>query len=72
VHHRSGATSPAGVSPDQVLNGPVITIGDRCVIEGAIVGPAHQIGDAWTGHSVCHHANHGYTDPVEPVGRVRP
>jgi acetyltransferase-like isoleucine patch superfamily enzyme len=68
------ATLSAGVSPEQVLNGPVITIGDRCVIGkgSGIVGHQRiEIGDdVWTGHSVyVTDANHGYTDPVEPVGR---
>jgi acetyltransferase-like isoleucine patch superfamily enzyme len=68
------ATLSAGVSPEQVLKGPVITIGNRCVIGkgSGIVGHQRiEIGDdVWTGHSVyVTDANHGYTDPVEPVGR---
>jgi acetyltransferase-like isoleucine patch superfamily enzyme len=68
------ATLSAGVSPEQVLNGPIVSIGDRCVIGkgSGIVGHQRiEIGDdVWTGHSVyVSDANHGYTDRIEPVGR---
>ena len=66
-------TLSAGVSPEQVLNGPVVTIGDRCVIgkgSGVVGHQRIEIGDdVWTGHYVyVTDANHGYADPVEPVG----
>jgi acetyltransferase-like isoleucine patch superfamily enzyme len=68
------ATLSAGVSPEQVLDGPVVTIGDRCVIgkgSGVVGHRRVEIGDdVWTGHYVyVTDANHGYADPVEPVGR---
>ena len=67
-------TLSAGVSPEQVLDGPVVTIGDRCVIgkgSGVVGHQRVEIGDdVWTGHYVyVSDANHGYADPVEPVGR---
>lgn len=68
------ATLSAGISPEQELDGPVVTIGDRCVIGKGSGVVGHQrvvIGDdVWTGHHVyVSDANHGYADPVEPVGR---
>jgi acetyltransferase-like isoleucine patch superfamily enzyme len=68
------ATLSAGVSPEQVLDGPVVTIGDRCVIgkgSGVVGHRRVEIGDdVWTGHYVyVTDANHGYADPVQPVGR---
>jgi len=67
-------TLSAGVSPEQVLDGTVVTIGDRCVIGkgSGIVGQQRiEIGnDVWTGHYVyVSDANHGYVDPDEPVGK---
>jgi acetyltransferase-like isoleucine patch superfamily enzyme len=67
-------TLSAGVSPEQVLDGPVVTIGDRCVIgkgSGVVGHQRVELGDdVWTGHYVyISDANHGYADPVEPVGR---
>ena len=61
------------MSPEQVLDGPVVTIGDRCVIgkgSGVVGHQRVEIGDdVWTGHYVyVTDANHGYADPVEPVG----
>lgn len=67
-------TLSAGVSPEQVLDGAVVRIGDRCVIGkgSGIVGHERiEIGDdVWTGHHVyVTDANHGYVDPEQPVGR---
>lgn len=64
----------AGVSPEQKLEGPVVRIGDRCVIgKGSGVVGHHNIeigDDVWTGHHVyVTDANHGYVDPDQPVGR---
>ena len=48
------ATLSAGVSPEQVLDGPVVTIGDRCVVgkgSGVVGHQRVEIGDdVWTGH----------------------
>jgi len=68
------STLSSGVSPDDVRDGPVVTIGDRCVIgkgSGVVGHQRVEIGDdVWTGHHVyVTDANHGYVDPVEPVGR---
>ena len=68
------ATLSAGVSPQQVVEAPVVTIGDRCVIgkgSGVVGHQRVELGDdVWTGHYVyISDANHGYVDPVEPVGR---
>jgi acetyltransferase-like isoleucine patch superfamily enzyme len=67
-------TLSAGISPQQVLDGPVVTIGDHCVIgkgSGVVGHQRVELGDdVWTGHYVyISDANHGYVDPVEPVGR---
>ena len=67
-------TLTAGLSPGHVLdNGPVVTIGDRCVIgQGmGIVGVAgiHIGNDVWTGHNVyITDFNHGYEDLETPPG----
>jgi acetyltransferase-like isoleucine patch superfamily enzyme len=66
-------TLSAGVSPEQKLDGSVVSIGDRCVIGkgSGVVGHQHvEIGDdVWTGHYVyVSDANHGYVDPEQPVG----
>jgi len=68
------STLSAGVSPDDIRDAPVVTIGDRCVIgkgSGVVGHQRIEIGDdVWTGHSVyVTDANHGYADPDEPVGR---
>jgi acetyltransferase-like isoleucine patch superfamily enzyme len=68
------ATLSAGVSPEHVHDGAIVTIGDRCVIGkgSGIVGHERvEIGDdVWTGHYVyVTDANHGYVDPDQPVGR---
>src|SRR5438270_11710618 len=65
------STLSAGVSPEQVLDGPVVTIGDRCVIgKGSGVVGHHrvQIGDdVWAGHYVCvSAANPGCANSVAP------
>jgi acetyltransferase-like isoleucine patch superfamily enzyme len=67
-------TLSAGVSPEQVLDGTVVRIGDRCVIgkgSGVVGHQRIEIGDdVWTGHHVyVSDANHGYVDPDEPVGK---
>jgi acetyltransferase-like isoleucine patch superfamily enzyme len=67
-------TLSAGVSPEQVLDGTVVTIGDRCVIgkgSGVVGHRRIDIGDdVWTGHHVyITDANHGYVDPDLPVGK---
>jgi acetyltransferase-like isoleucine patch superfamily enzyme len=67
-------TLSAGVSPEHVLDGDIVRIGDRCVIGkgSGVVGHQHiEIGDdVWTGHHVyVTDANHGYIDPDQPVGR---
>ncbi len=67
-------TLTAGLSPEHVLpHGPVVTIGDRCVIGHGmgIVGIASiSIGnDVWTGHNVyITDFNHGYEDLAVPPG----
>jgi acetyltransferase-like isoleucine patch superfamily enzyme len=68
------ATLSAGVAPEDQLRSPVVTLGDRCVIgkgSGIIGHQRIELGDdVWTGHYVyVTDANHGYTDPDEPVGR---
>jgi acetyltransferase-like isoleucine patch superfamily enzyme len=68
------ASLSAGVSPEQVLEGAVVRIGDRCVIgkgSGVVGHERIEIGDdVWTGHNVyITDANHGYIDPEQPVGR---
>ena len=68
------ATLSAGVSPEQVHDGPIVTIGNRCVIgkgSGVVGHQRVEIGDdVWTGHHVyVTDANHGYVDPDQPVGR---
>jgi acetyltransferase-like isoleucine patch superfamily enzyme len=68
----------AGMVPDQDLGpGPVLRIGDRCVIgRGSHVVAHHclQIGDdVFTGPYVyITDQNHGYADPDEPIGRQIP
>jgi acetyltransferase-like isoleucine patch superfamily enzyme len=67
-------TLSAGVSPEQVLDGTVVRIGDRCVIgkgSGVVGHRRIEIGDdVWTGHHVyVSDANHGYVDPDQPVGK---
>jgi acetyltransferase-like isoleucine patch superfamily enzyme len=67
-------TLSAGVSPEQVLEGAIVRIGDRCVIgkgSGVVGHQRVEIGDdVWTGHHVyVTDANHGYVDPDQPVGR---
>jgi acetyltransferase-like isoleucine patch superfamily enzyme len=67
-------TLSAGVSPEQGLDGAVVTIGDRCVIgkgSGVVGHWRIEIGDdVWTGHHVyITDANHGYVDPDQPVGK---
>ena len=67
-------TLTAGLGPGQVLpRGPVVTIGDRCVIGqgNGIVGMSSiTIGDdVWTGHNVyITDFNHGYEDVNVPPG----
>jgi acetyltransferase-like isoleucine patch superfamily enzyme len=66
-------TLSAGVSPEQKLDGSVVSIGDRCVIgkgSGVVGHQRIEIGDdVWTGHYVyVSDANHGYVDPEQPVG----
>lgn len=68
------ATLSAGVSPGQVHDGTIVTIGNRCVIgkgSGVVGHQRVEIGDdVWTGHHVyVTDANHGYVDPDQPVGR---
>lgn len=68
-------TLTAGLSPGHILpTGPVVTIGDRCVIgQGAgIVGISgiHIGTDVWTGHNVyITDFNHGYEDTTIPPGQ---
>jgi acetyltransferase-like isoleucine patch superfamily enzyme len=65
----------AGIGPTQDLGGrEIVTIGDRCLIGrgNGIVGHERiEIGaDVFTGHNVyVTDANHGYEDPLVPVGR---
>jgi acetyltransferase-like isoleucine patch superfamily enzyme len=68
------ATLSAGISPEDVRDSAVVTIGDRCVIgkgSGVVGHERIEIGDdVWTGHYVyVTDANHGYADPDQPVGR---
>ena len=65
----------AGIGPAQDLEGrEVVTIGDRCLIGrgSGIVGHERIVigDDVFTGHNVyVTDANHGYEDPLVPVGR---
>jgi acetyltransferase-like isoleucine patch superfamily enzyme len=67
-------TMSAGLVPGQDLGpGPVLRIGDRCVIGRGSHIVAHQsleIGDdVWTGPYVyITDQNHGYADPETPIG----
>ena len=71
-------TMSAGLVPGQDLGpGPVLRIGDRCVIGRGSHIVAHQsleIGDdVWTGPYVyITDQNHGYADPETPIGRQLP
>ena len=64
----------AGVSPEQDLGAEVLVrIGDRCLIgrgSGIVAHESIDIGDdVFTGHHVyITDANHGYADPLVPVG----
>jgi acetyltransferase-like isoleucine patch superfamily enzyme len=71
-------TLSAGLVPGQDLGpDPVLTVGDRCVIGRGSHVIAHQsvvIGaDVYTGPYVyITDQNHGYADPVMPIGRQLP
>lgn len=64
----------AGVSPLDIRDGPVVRIGDRCLIGKGTGIVGHQLieigDDVWTGHHVyITDANHGYQDIDVPIGR---
>ncbi|HXL89636.1 MAG TPA: acyltransferase [Streptosporangiaceae bacterium] len=71
-------TLSAGLAPGQDLGpDPVLTVGDRCVIGRGSHVIAHQsvmVGaDVFTGPYVyITDQNHGYADPVMPIGRQLP
>ena len=67
----------AGLAPGHELGGPVLRIGDRCVIGRGSHLVAHaslEIGDdVFTGPYVyITDQNHSYADPDQPVGRQWP
>jgi carbonic anhydrase/acetyltransferase-like protein (isoleucine patch superfamily) len=64
----------AGLGNDDLEDREVVTIGDRCLIGKANGVVGHErivIGDdVFTGHNVyVTDANHGYEDPLVPIGR---
>ena len=69
------ATLSVGYGPTQaVLPERGLRVGERCVLGARITITAHEsieIGDdVWFGQDVfVSDASHGYTDPIEPIGR---
>ena len=68
-------TLAAGYGPDQSTLAPrALVIGDRCVIgmrSGIVAHESIELGDdVWFGQDIyVTDANHGYQDPLTPIGR---